>query len=41
MEVLITGGIPPGVTQACSAEEVYRRLYKRVLLQVIRKRRGV
>ncbi len=33
LEVLMTGGIPPDVSQACSAEDVYRRLYTRVLLQ--------
>jgi hypothetical protein len=32
-EVLLTGGLPPRVHQSCCAEEVYRRLYRRVLLQ--------
>lgn len=32
-EVLLTGGLPPRVNQANCAEEVYRRLYRRVLLQ--------
>lgn len=31
-EVMITGGIPPGVDMACSAEVVYRALYKRVII---------
>lgn len=33
MEVLITGGIPPGIDMPCSAETVYRHLAKRVLAQ--------
>jgi hypothetical protein len=31
--VLTTGGIPPGITDACSAECVYSSLYPRVLAQ--------
>lgn len=34
IEVMITGGIPPDVTQRCSADAVYRALYRRVILQV-------
>ncbi|KAG1671871.1 hypothetical protein FOA52_003438 [Chlamydomonas sp. UWO 241] len=33
IEVLMTGGIPPGILEPCAAETVYRRLYKRVALQ--------
>ena len=33
IEVLMTGGIPPDITQACSADAVYRSLYRRVMLQ--------
>ena len=29
----MTGGIPPDITQACSADAVYRSLYRRVMLQ--------
>jgi hypothetical protein len=32
-EVLTTGGVPPGVTSACSADAVYGALYPRVLAQ--------
>ncbi len=32
-EVLLTGGIPPGIDQPCSAHAAYRALYKRVLAQ--------
>jgi hypothetical protein len=31
--VLTTGGIPPGVADACSAERVYSALFPRVLAQ--------
>ncbi len=31
--MLITGGIPPDITLACSAEGVYRALYRRLMLQ--------
>ena len=34
IEVMITGGIPPDVTQRCSADAVYRALYRRDILQV-------
>mmetsp|Transcript_14470 Transcript_14470/g.31400 ORF Transcript_14470/g.31400 Transcript_14470/m.31400 type:complete len:517 (+) Transcript_14470:56-1606(+) len=33
IEVMMTGGIPPVVQEACSAEAVYTALYRRVLLQ--------
>lgn len=33
VEVLMTGGIPPGVEQACCAEDVYRRTFRRCLRQ--------
>ena len=29
----MTGGIPPGIADACAAERVYRSLYRRVLTQ--------
>jgi hypothetical protein len=32
-EVLTTGGIPPGIADACSAERVYSALFPRVLAQ--------
>ncbi|KAG7670248.1 hypothetical protein Ndes2437B_g06488 [Nannochloris sp. 'desiccata'] len=32
-EVLITGGLPPGISSPCSAENVYRRTFQRVLGQ--------
>lgn len=32
-EVLTTGGIPPAVSEPCSADRVYAALYKRVLTQ--------
>ncbi|PNW85587.1 hypothetical protein CHLRE_03g193700v5 [Chlamydomonas reinhardtii] len=31
MEVLITGGLPPGISLPCSAETVYTALHKRVI----------
>ncbi|GLC38628.1 hypothetical protein PLESTB_000454000 [Pleodorina starrii] len=31
MEVMITGGLPPGINQPCSAEAVYTALHNRVL----------
>lgn len=36
VEVLLTGGIPPGVDQGCSAKEVYRALGPRVLRQNVK-----
>ena len=33
IEAILTGGIPPDITQMCSAEAVYRALYRRVMLQ--------
>lgn len=33
VEVLTTGGVPPAISQPCSAEAVYKALFKRVLLQ--------
>ncbi|GAX76714.1 hypothetical protein CEUSTIGMA_g4160.t1 [Chlamydomonas eustigma] len=33
IEVFITGGIPPDISLPCSAEAVYRALYRRVMLQ--------
>ncbi|KAL4424352.1 hypothetical protein ABPG75_001653 [Micractinium tetrahymenae] len=33
VEVLMTGGIPPGIAQPCSAEDVYRRTFRRCLQQ--------
>jgi pimeloyl-ACP methyl ester carboxylesterase len=33
VEVLITGGLPPGINQPCSAEDVYRRTFRRCLRQ--------
>lgn len=33
LEVLITGGLPPGITSRCSADDVYRKTYTRVLKQ--------
>ncbi|KAI7844714.1 hypothetical protein COHA_001802 [Chlorella ohadii] len=33
LEVLITGGLPPGIHQPCSADDVYRRTFRRVLRQ--------
>jgi len=30
---MMTGGIPPDITLTCSAEAVYRSLYRRVMLQ--------
>ncbi|EFN50920.1 hypothetical protein CHLNCDRAFT_141711 [Chlorella variabilis] len=33
VEVLITGGIPPGIAQPCCADDVYRRTYRRVMQQ--------
>ena len=32
-EVLMTGGLPPGISSQCSAEDVYRRTFQRVLGQ--------
>lgn len=32
-EVLLTGGLPPGITQGCSAESAYHCLFRRVLSQ--------
>lgn len=32
-EVLMTGGIPPGISSSCSAEDVYSRTFRRVLRQ--------
>ena len=32
-EVLITGGLPPGICSPCSAEDVYNRTFRRVLKQ--------
>lgn len=32
-EVLMTGGLPPGISSPCSAEDVYRRTFQRVLGQ--------
>lgn len=32
-EVMITGGIPPKIESPCAADEVYRRLFRRVLTQ--------
>jgi pimeloyl-ACP methyl ester carboxylesterase len=32
-EVLMTGGLPPGILAPCSAEDVYRRTFQRVLGQ--------
>ncbi|EFJ41741.1 hypothetical protein VOLCADRAFT_84021 [Volvox carteri f. nagariensis] len=31
MEAIITGGLPPRISQPCAAEDVYRTLHKRVL----------
>lgn len=33
LEVLTTGGIPPGICEPCSAERVYQAMYPRVLQQ--------
>lgn len=33
VEVLTTGGVPPVISEPCSAERVYKALFKRVLLQ--------
>jgi pimeloyl-ACP methyl ester carboxylesterase len=33
LEVMITGGIPPKIDLPCAADEVYRRLFRRVLTQ--------
>jgi hypothetical protein len=33
LEAILTGGLPPGIDQACSAEAVYRALFHRVLWQ--------
>lgn len=33
IEVLMTGGIPPNIHSPCVADQVYRALYRRVLLQ--------
>lgn len=33
VEVLTTGGIPPGITDPCSADRVYSALFRRVLIQ--------
>ena len=32
-EVIMTGGLPPGISLPCAADEVYRRTFRRVLLQ--------
>ena len=32
-EVMLTGGLPPRIDAACSAEEAYRHLYPRVIAQ--------
>ena len=31
---MLTGGIPPGIDTKCSADEAYRRLFRRVITQV-------
>lgn len=33
VEVLTTGGIPPAISEACTAERVYKALFQRVILQ--------
>lgn len=33
IEVLMTGGIPPGISDACSADSVYKALFSRVIWQ--------
>lgn len=33
IEVMMTGGIPPGINMACSADAVYQATYERVLRQ--------
>ncbi|KAL4859014.1 Proton/sulfate cotransporter 2 [Chlorella vulgaris] len=33
VEALITGGIPPGITQPCCADDVYRRTFRRAIQQ--------
>mmetsp|Transcript_14763 Transcript_14763/g.41571 ORF Transcript_14763/g.41571 Transcript_14763/m.41571 type:complete len:485 (-) Transcript_14763:100-1554(-) len=32
-EVLLTGGVPPFISETCGAEDTYRRLFKRVITQ--------
>ena len=32
---MLTGGMPPGVGAKCSAEDAYRRLFRRVITQVL------
>jgi len=32
-EVMLTGGLPPGITMPCAAEDAYRSLFPRVLAQ--------
>jgi hypothetical protein len=33
VEALTTGGVPPSISEPCSAERVYSALFKRVILQ--------
>lgn len=33
IEVFLTGGIPPGIKEACSADTAYKALFHRVLWQ--------
>jgi hypothetical protein len=32
-DALLTGGIPPAITEPCAADRTYRALYRRALLQ--------
>ncbi len=32
IEVMVTGGIPPGIDMPCSADRAYTSLYRRVML---------
>ncbi len=35
-QVMLTGGLAPGVGAKCAAEDAYRRLFRRVITQVSR-----
>ena len=35
-QVMLTGGMPPGISSKCSANDAYRRLFRRVITQVLR-----
>ncbi len=32
---MLTGGLPPGIGSKCSANDGYRRLFRRVITQVL------